>query len=470
MSTTLSKIYVDPSKVTKEEEAALANQLSQLDPKLFDQVQDAIKFSSSNSGAADIGQLPDSSYFSLNTDDPDHISQQDQQKFYDLGLQLISKGEVAVLLMAGGQGTRLGSSDPKGTYVIDIPSQKSLFELQARRIIKLQQLAGGESKINWYVMTSEPTRAKTEAFFQKNKFFGLDTNQVVFFNQGTLPAFTKDGKQIFRENKTTLTKSPDGNGGLYKAIHDNKLVEDFAAKGIKHIHMYSVDNCLAKVADPLFIGFAVSKQFDLATKVVRKTEPTESVGLIVSKNNKPSVIEYSEISDELANKKDEKNSDLLYLRAANIVQHYYSVDLLAKKIPEWINSREALPYHVAKKKIPHLNLNDEYVKPTESNGIKLEQFIFDIFSTVDLSKFGSLEVKRNEEFSPLKNAPGTKSDNPQTSAHDLQALHTTWIKANGGAVEGQGLVELDGLLSYGGEGLEKVKGKTFKSGEYIKEI
>lgn len=464
----LDQIYVDQARVSSADKAALLAQLSALDPELFNQVQDAIAFTSSGVSAADIDQLPASSLFSLLADAPNSVSEADQKRYYDLGLKLIAQSKVAVLLMAGGQGTRLGSSNPKGTYVIDIPSENSLFELQAKKIKRLEKLTGG--KIYWYVMTSEATRAKTEAYFVDKDYFGLDRKDVKFFNQGTLPAFTADGKKIYRETKDSLTKSPDGNGGLYKGIYDNGLLDDFAAKGIEHIHMYAVDNCLAKVADPLFIGFSVANQFDLATKVVRKNEPSESVGLIISKNGKPSVIEYSEISDELASKKDAKNNQLLFLRAANIVQHYYSVALLKLQIPAWIRSREALPYHVAKKKIPHLNLDDEYVKPTEANGIKLEQFIFDIFPTVDLSKFGSLEVKREQEFSPLKNAPGTKSDNPQTSARDLQRLHTHWVVSQGGKVQGEGLIELDGALTYGGENLEGVRGQTYKSGQFITEL
>lgn len=456
----LDKVYCTPSEVSPEDSAALQKEIAELDPQLFSQVQDAIKLLSSVS--KDIAQLPALLYFSVIPDDPNCLSKEEQDKFYAHGLDLIKKGKVAVLLMAGGQGTRLGLSDPKGTYVIGTPSKRLLFELQAARIKRLQDLTGGV--IPWYVMTSEPTRAKTESFFQSHDFFGLSKDNVTFFNQGTLPAFTMDGTQLLRDKPGALARLPDGNGGLYRAIQDNGLLADFDKRGVEHVHMYAVDNCLAKVADPLFVGFAALKGFDLATKAVRKTEPKESVGLIVSKDGKPGVIEYSELPDDLAEKKD---GNLLYLRAANIVQHYYSVLLLKKSIGSWIASREYLPYHIAKKKIPHLNLQGEYVKPDAPNGIKLEQFIFDIFPAVPLEKFATLEVPRSEEFSPLKNGPGTKSDNPETSSRDLQALHKKWIEANGGVVEGS--VEIDGALSYGGELLEWVKGKSFKDGEFIKE-
>jgi UDP-N-acetylglucosamine pyrophosphorylase len=161
-------------------------------------------------------------------------------------------------------------------------------------------------------------------------------------------------------------------------------------RGIKHIHAYCVDNCLVKVADPVFIGFSASKNVDIATKVVRKRDAKESVGLILQKNGKPDVVEYSEIATEDAEAKDSKNQDLLKFRAANIVNHYYSYEFL-ESIPEWAKK---LPHHVARKKIPHVNTETgETIKPEKPNGIKLEQFVFDCFPFLTLEKFACMEVK-----------------------------------------------------------------------------
>lgn len=381
-------------------------------------------------------------------------------KYNKIGLEAIKKGEVAVILMAGGQGTRLGSSAPKGCYDIGLPSHKSLFQIQAEKLGCLQKLAMSSHPIAWYIMTSKQTRPATEKFFRNNDYFGLQESQVTFFNQGTLPALDLSGDKLFLGSKTELVESPDGNGGLYRAIKENSLLEDFNARGIKHIHMYCVDNVLVKIADPVFIGYAISNGFRLATKAVRKRDAHESVGIIATKNDHPCVIEYSEISKELAEAVDD-STDLLVLRAANIVNHYYSVDLLNEKLDSWINS---LPYHIAKKKIPYYdNVKDEYIQPTNPNGIKLEQFIFDVFPTIPISEFGCLEVDRLQEFSPLKNASGTANDNPDTARVAYLELGTSWLKDAGAQVTDDVLVEVSSRRSYAGENLEHFKNTVFNS-------
>lgn len=219
-------------------------------------------------------------------------------------------------------------------------------------------------------------------------------------------------------------------------------------RGIEHIHAYCVDNCLAKVADPTFIGFSSSKTVDIATKVVRKRNAKESVGLILQKNGKPDVVEYSEIDEATAEAKDPKNGDLLKFRAANIVNHYYSYSFL-ESIPQWAHK---LPHHVARKKIPYIDTdNDKIVKPEKANGIKLEQFVFDCFPFLEMEKFACMEVKREDEFSPLKNAEGTGEDDPGTSRKDILDQGARWVEATGGVVtgeSGQRAVEVSPLISY----------------------
>lgn len=403
-----------------------------------------------------INGLPASSTASVLDASPDQIRQ-----WYDLGLDLISQNKVGVVLLAGGQGTRLGSSEPKGCYNVGLPSGKSLFQLQAERIEKLTELAqatspnGPKVEIPWYIMTSGPTRKDTEEFFKKHNFFGLDSNNIYFFEQGVLPCLTGEGK-IILENQYSVALAPDGNGGIYNALNKSGVLADIKRRGIEHIHTYCVDNSLVKVADPVFIGFSSNRKVAIATKVVRKRDAHESVGLIVSVNNAPAVLEYSEISPELASAAEEGNPNLLKLRAANIVNHYYSAKFLLN-IPNWATSY--LPFHKANKKIPHVDLKTGEIvaKPLKPNGIKLEQFVFDVFPRLGFKEFASLEVNRQEEFSPLKNGPGSKVDCPETSRHDLLAQGRRWLESAGAVLDNDQVVEVSPLTSYGGEGLDKFK-------------
>jgi UDP-N-acetylglucosamine/UDP-N-acetylgalactosamine diphosphorylase len=177
-------------------------------------------------------------------------------------------------------------------------------------------------------------------------------------------------------------------------------------RGIQHIHGYCVDNCLVRVADPTFIGFASSRNVDIAAKVVRKRDAAEPVGMIIKKNGRPDVVEYSEITEPMAQAQDPENPGLLKYRAANIVNHYYSYGFL-ESIPQW---QHRLPHHVANKKIAYTDLKTgETVKPTTPNGVKMEQFVFDCFAFVPMDKFACQEVRREDEFSPLKNGKGTQA-------------------------------------------------------------
>lgn len=205
-----------------------------------------------------------------------------------------------------------------------------------------------------------------------------------------------------------------------------------------------------KVADPVFLGFAASKDVDIATKVVRKRSAKESVGLILLKNGKPDVVEYSEIDSDTAEAKDPRQPDILKFRAANIVNHYYSFRFL-ETIEEWVHK---LPHHVARKKIPFVDVaSGQTVKPERPNGIKLEQFVFDVFPLLELNKFACMEVKREDEFSPLKNAKGTGEDDQDTSKKDILDQGKRWVQSSGGLVVSENGpdtagVEISPLVSY----------------------
>ncbi|RYP86812.1 hypothetical protein DL769_000657 [Monosporascus sp. CRB-8-3] len=482
-------VFTFYDELSQSEKEAFFNQLLKIDPDRVNGLRDlALNPPKEETSDAVVEPLPESAVASILDSKPEDI-----ERWYNKGLDLIAENKVAVVLLAGGQGTRLGSKAPKGCYNIGLPSQKSLFEIQAERILKVQELAAkkaGKSTpdvvVPWYVMTSGPTRGPTEKFFvgkepldelseQDNvrrlagkPYFGLDEAQVKIFEQGVLPCIANDGK-IMLESKGRVAVAPDGNGGLYKALQDEGILEDMKRRGIEHVYAYCVDNCLSKVADPVFIGLSAERAVSIGTKVVRKRDATESVGLIVQKNGRPDVVEYSEIDAATASAEDPRQPGVLKFRAANIVNHYYSLAYLDGMGAD-VNR---LPPHVARKKIPHLDLATgrqvpaaEIAKP---NGIKLEQFVFDNFKWVGLDRFACFEVRREEEFSPLKNADpkrradgsfeATPTDGPYTSRTDIMAQGKRWLEAAGATVTVDG-VEVSPLKSYSGEGLEDQKGKT----------
>ncbi|KAK2594988.1 UDP-N-acetylglucosamine pyrophosphorylase [Conoideocrella luteorostrata] len=438
------------------DKAALYDQLSSFNPAHINDITKRALGETKSDTPDTLEPLPESAQASILDSSADDIN-----KWYSSGLDLIGRNKVAVVLMAGGQGTRLGSSAPKGCYDIGLPSHKSLFQIQAERIRQIQELAAkkdgsGSVVVPWYVMTSGPTRKPTEDFFEENKYFGLNKANIQIFDQGVLPCISNEGK-ILLESKGKVAVAPDGNGGIYQALIVSGVLDDMRKRGIEHIHAYCVDNCLVKVADPVFLGFSSSLDVDIATKVVRKRDATESVGLILSKNGKPDVVEYSEIDKATAEAEDPKHPGVLKFRAANIVNHYYSFRFL-ESIPQWAHK---LPHHIARKKIPFADTETgETVKPESPNGIKLEQFVFDVFPMLPLEKFACMEVRREDEFSPLKNARGKGQDDPDTSRSDIMAQGQRWAAAAGATVVADGGVEVSPLISYGGEGLEKLSGKT----------
>ncbi|KAI9258985.1 nucleotide-diphospho-sugar transferase [Phascolomyces articulosus] len=450
------------------EQRELYDQLAALDVERVNQIYTkaiAGAEAAKENQEASVEQLPDKVFDSVIKADPDL-----RKHWETLGLSEIAKGNVAVILMAGGQGTRLGSSAPKGCYDIQLPSGKSLFQLQAERILRLQDIARQYKKpgdateciIPWYIMTSGPTHTATYDFFEQNNFFGLKEENVIFFQQGTLPCLTFEGK-IILETKSKVAIAPDGNGGIYAAVQNTGVIQSLKERGILYSHCYCVDNCLARVADPVFIGYSVSKSTDCGVKVAVKSAPEEPVGVVCLRNGAYGVVEYSEISQEVSEKRKEDGS--LAFGAANIANHFFSTAFL-ERVPSFASELE---YHIAKKKIKHVDLETgEQVVPKTNSGMKLECFVFDVFPFA--LDFSVLEVDRNEEFSPLKNAPGSGVDCPETSRRDIISQHIRFIEAAGGKVVGDNVddcekveFELSPWVSYAGEGLRDiVHGRTIQ--------
>ncbi|XP_058731262.1 UDP-N-acetylglucosamine diphosphorylase 1-like [Vicia villosa] len=443
-------------EISHEERDFLVKEIESLDLSRIDRII-RCSLRSQALPAAAIEPVPES-----NVSKVEERSQEQREKWWKMGLKAISDGKLAVLLLSGGQGTRLGSSDPKGCFNIGLPSGKSLFQLQAEKILCVQRLAAqatNESstssvQIHWYIMTSPFTDEATRKFFESHKFFGLEAEQVTFFQQGTIPCVSKDGR-IILETPYRVAKAPDGNGGVYSALKSTKLLEDMASKGIKYIDCYGVDNALVRVADPSFLGYFIDKGVAAAAKVVRKAYPQEKVGVFVQrgKGGPLTVVEYSELDSSLASAVNQATGRLRFCWS-NVCLHMFTLDFL-NQVANGLEKDSI--YHLAEKKIPSVH--------GYTMGLKLEQFIFDAFPYAPTTAL--FEVLRDEEFAPVKNANGSNYDTPDTAKMLLFRLHTRWVVAAGGFLThsvplyATG-VEVSPLCSYAGENLEPIcRGRTF---------
>ncbi|GMS95857.1 hypothetical protein PENTCL1PPCAC_18032, partial [Pristionchus entomophagus] len=393
-----------------------------------------------------------------------NLSQDEEKRLRDLGVRSISRGEVAALVMAGGQATRLGCTHPKGMVGLglDLTENDSLFCLQAARISRLEKLGqemdpNANPVIPWLVMTSRSTNEDT-AFHMESvkKCHWKDEEERIFlFSQDDIPAFDMEGRLLLAD-KNRVATAPNGNGGLYSALHP--LLSQLSSKGVKYIHVYSVDNVLCKVADPLMIGLAIDKRADCMAKAVKREDAQEKVGVICMNGGRPTVVEYSELGD-LA-KRCLPDGRLEY-RAGNIANHLFTLDFLKS----FITPDFHLPYHRAEKKIAFVGESGVVVKPTSPNGIKLEQFVFDVFEKS--TNFYIMEVEREEEFSPLKNPDSAGTDCFITCRRDLYNVHSGWLTAMGAKVE-EGLnIRIKPSRSYDGENLEEFKDRLIKSDQII---
>ena len=315
------------------------------------------------------------------------------------GVELLKNGKVCCLTVAGGQGTRLGFDGPKGTYPIGPVSDLSLFGYFAGSIARTSEKYG--SQIDWYIMTSPINRAATEAFFREKNFFGLPQDSVFFFTQGTMPAFGTDGK-LLMSSKNSLALSPDGHGGTLLALRKSGALDKMLAKGVEYISYFQVDNPLVPVADPRFIGLSALENAEMSAIMLSKTNSREKLGNFCVSGGRTMIIEYSDLPDELAEKRNADGS--LAFVAGSPAIHVLSVGFVEKLTS---GGTLRLPWHRADKKIACLDENGELFTPSEPNGVKLESFIFDALPLA--AKVMILEGDRAEVFAPTKNATGVDS-------------------------------------------------------------
>ncbi len=378
----------------------------------------------SDNVSADLKPMP----FKIATDDLRY------DYWKETGEILLGKGQVAAFLVAGGQGSRLGFEGPKGMFDIGLPSHKSLFQLQAERLLNLGAQVG--HPIPWCIMTSPLNHEATVNFFVENNFFGMDRQNVRFFEQGTICALTPEGKAVL-DGDNHLALVPDGNGGCFRALAQSGTLAWLIERGVKYVFLYSVDNALCRVCDPAFIGALASEGRSMsASKVVHKANANEKVGIFAFQNRKPGVVEYSDLPEEY---RDMTNPDgSLTFDGGNIAIHLFKIEGLRKL------QTSKLPWHTARKTVCGIE-----------KCWKFEQFLFDAFPQLgSMMPFG---VIREEEFSPVKNADG--NDSPKTARQMIGQLHRDWLRKANVEVNPRKLYEISPAISYAGENLNR---RTFE--------
>ena len=322
--------------------------------------------------------------------------EQKKAQFKEVGLEAIRAGKVGAILLAGGQGTRLGFDKAKGMFNIGETKELYIFEQLVRNLQKVTGEAG--CFVPLYVMTSEKNDAQTREFFAEHDFFGYDRNYVKFFVQAMAPACDFDGNFLI-EAEDSLAMSPNGNGGWFESLMRAGLDADIKEKGVEWLNVFAVDNVLQQIADPVFVGATILSQCVSGAKVVRKADPHERVGALCPEDGRPSIIDYSELTDEMAEATNE-NGSLLYGFGV-ILNYLFRVDKLMEC------QSKKLPLHVVEKKVPYVDLEGNTVKPTEPNAYKFETLILDMIYMMDDCL--SFEVEREKEFAPVKNATGVDS-------------------------------------------------------------
>ena len=319
-----------------------------------------------------------------------------RERFERIGMEAVKAGKLGAVLLAGGMGTRLGSDAPKGMYDIGISKPVYIFQRLIENLMKVVEKAG--TYIQLFVMTSEKNHDATVGFFKEHDYFGYDKDYIAFFKQDMAPAADFDGK-VYMEAKDSIATSPNGNGGWFLSMKKSGLLELVEKRGIEWLNVFAVDNVLQSIADPVFAGAVLEGGYSVGSKVIRKVNPQEKVGVMCTEDGRPSIVEYIELTEDMLTQRDE-NGEYAY-NFGVILNYLFKVDKLVNLL------ERKLPYHKSAKKIPYINEAGELVKPEEPNGYKYEQFILDMIQMLDSCL--PFEVVRGKEFAPIKNKTGVDS-------------------------------------------------------------
>ena len=355
-----------------------------------------------------------------------------------VGAAALSQGRVAVITVAGGQGSRLGFDHPKGMFPIGPVTSRTLFQIFAEQIQARRNRHSAD--ILWLIMTSEATHSETVSFFESNSYLGLDPASVHFFQQGSLPAIEAATGELLLSAADSLCLSPDGHGGLVTALKESGLVGLLQQRGVEHLFYHQVDNPTVIMCDPALLGFHIQLESQLTTNVVRKVSPTERMGVLVDLDGKTQIIEYSELTPEQSASEDASGQWIFW--AGNTAIHVFSCEFLEQLAEDGCR----LPLHVARKNVAHLGRDGQMVKPDDPsnpNAFKLERFIFDALPLAEKTLI--VEGNRDREFNPVKNREG--ADSPDTARAALNRIAREWLTSAGVDVPDDKAIEISPLTA-----------------------
>ena len=319
-----------------------------------------------------------------------------KEEFTKAGIDAIKEGKIGAVLLAGGMGTRLGLDKPKGELNVGINRDLCIFNCLINNLLDVTNEAG--AFVPLYVMTSEKNNDETIRFFEEKNYFGYPKEYVKFFIQEMAAAVDFDGKLLL-EGPGRLATSPNGNGGWFTSLAKAGLLDDIKSRGVEWLNIFAVDNVLQRIADPSFIGATLLSGADSGSKVVHKVDAYEKMGALCKKGGKPYIVEYYELSKEMAEATDESGD---YLYAYGVILNYI---FKVSRLEEIMNNR--MPVHVVEKKIPYIDDKGELIKPSEPNGYKFETLVVDMVAMMNDSV--PYEVIREKEFAPIKNLHGVDS-------------------------------------------------------------
>ena len=361
------------------------------------------------------------------------------------GSQALDAGHVAVILVAGGQGTRLGFDHPKGMYPIGPVSGRTLFQIHVEKILAMARRHG--VRIPLYLMTSPATHGETVEYFARNDRFGLPEEDLRVFGQGTMPAVDAATGKLLLESPDRLATSPGGHGGMLAAFVGSGALEHARQRGIQQLFYFQVDNPLVDICGAEYVGYHLLCQSEMTTQVIAKRDPLEKVGNVVEVDGRRMVIEYIDLPDDVAQQRNPDRS--LAVWAGSIAVHVFDLAFLQRMAGEV----EALPFHLARKKVAHVDGAGRRIEPEKPNAIKFERFIFDL---MPLSRNAVVvEVNPARAFAPLKNASGSSMDTPESVRAQMIALHGEWLHRAGVDVAQGVPVEISPLVALDGEELAR---------------